>query len=220
MKCRSLLIVFLLASSPAFAQSPMQTLSGLRATVGTPMSKEENGRILNATAVRHGLFLLSKPSGNNCPLPGTGEPISCDFLVRPDGGGFDVFSDQEGAGTVVGPSGEPKEFFASERMIRPSGTPSQLPAQPPVVVTSAVDLSAVKAWTESVRDVLYEQAERVRADDVRARAEEAARDAALAAKMQQVLDKPSGLEAIVKSRTFWEIVAGLTGAFTTMQVAK
>lgn len=63
--------------------TPLETLTRLRATYPTPMTKPQIGELLNKTAWywrESGLALLGKPAGNNCPTPG-GVLVSCDFLV-------------------------------------------------------------------------------------------------------------------------------------------
>lgn len=222
---KRLLILMLLSATPVYAQSPMQTLSTERQMVGTPMTAAETARILNATAVKHGLFLLSKPSGNNCPLPGTGEPISCDYLVRPDGGGFDVLSDQEGAGRVVGPAGEPNEFFPSERMIKPFAgvTPSPSPSQPPVVVASPTDLSPIKAWLDAAElrltTVVTAEADRSYAQVERVNAHGDVQHAETVSLIKDVKEKPSAMTEVFGNR-YVQIALAVIGALATNQAVR
>lgn len=80
--------------------SLLSDLQAERAKYGTTISHADAGKILNAVAWKNrdaGWGLLNKPSGNNCPLNGTGQPISCDWLVhKPSGLGLDVLTDAPG----------------------------------------------------------------------------------------------------------------------------
>lgn len=89
---------------PIPAASLLSDLQAERAKYGAIISHADAGKLLNAVAWKNrdaGWGLLGKSSGNNCPLNGTGQPISCDWLVhQPSGLGLDVLSD--GPGIVNG----------------------------------------------------------------------------------------------------------------------
>ena len=79
---------------PIPTASLLSDLQAERAKYGATVTHEEAGKILNAVAWKNsaaGWGLLSKTGGNNCPLNGTGRPISCDWLVhQPSLLGLDV----------------------------------------------------------------------------------------------------------------------------------
>jgi hypothetical protein len=122
---------FLVGSSASAQTSLLGDLKAERSKFGTPMSKAETALLLNNVALRNpGWGLLSKNSGNICPLP-NGVTISCDYLVhQPSQKMFDVLKDVEGAGTPVWGSAhdipEDREFIAPI-----GGTPQPPAPQPP-----------------------------------------------------------------------------------------
>ncbi len=75
-----------------------------RAKYGTPMTKIEIGKLLNAVAWKNrsaGWRLVGKTGGENCPSP-SGAPISCDFLVhQPTVMGYDVLRANEDTGEPI-----------------------------------------------------------------------------------------------------------------------
>lgn len=85
-KARLIVVIILsLGALPAAAQTAAQDLVTARARFGPLVSRGEIGIILNEVAWKHraeGLGLLVKPNGNNCPQPGTGVRVSCDWLVN------------------------------------------------------------------------------------------------------------------------------------------
>jgi hypothetical protein len=81
-------------------ETPLDTLSRLRANYPTPMSKAQIGEMLYQTAQQwtH-LALLGKEHGNNCPTP-QGIPVSCDYLIEhATMQGYDVLIAEESAAT-------------------------------------------------------------------------------------------------------------------------
>ncbi len=82
---------------PIPTASLLSDLQTERAKYGETITHEEAGKILNAVTWKNssvGWGLLSKSGGNNCPLNGTGQPISCDWLVyKPSLLGLDVLND-------------------------------------------------------------------------------------------------------------------------------
>ncbi len=91
---------------------PFNTLERLRAGYPTPMSNEQLGQLLNATAWAHradGFGLFRKPSGGHCPQPQTGIFVSRDILMLPDGQMFDCLIDAEGAATPTWGEKDPRD---------------------------------------------------------------------------------------------------------------
>lgn len=108
----------LLAPSTVNAQSAQQkadvraALTAKFNTYPKPMTKAQQGEMLNAVAAQFpGWKLLGKKSGNNCPMP-NGTLISCDYLVYgPTVTGFDVIG-SEGApdARITGPAGDGEDM--------------------------------------------------------------------------------------------------------------
>lgn len=123
--------------------TPLQTLKALRLMYGTPMTPEENGALLNATAWLHraeGYGVYYKPAGNNCPMP-NGLLISRDILYNKTTGiGYDCLQDSEGAGVPVWVEAHGLKIENWTAPIDPGGVieppvpPTPIPPQPPVEV--------------------------------------------------------------------------------------
>ena len=127
----------LLTTTALYAQAPFDTLKRLRPEYSTPMSREQAAALLNRVAWEHradGLTLLGKTQGNNCPLPVTGQLISCDFVVYSTTlQGYDVLIGWDTAGTPSwqGPEDLTSAINSGARSIVFPVNPS-LPSEPPV----------------------------------------------------------------------------------------
>lgn len=98
-----LLIVILFPSVGLGQNNLLGELKTVRSTYPDKVTKGQVGEILNTVAWNNrqdGWALLGKKDGNNCPMPNTNTPISCDFLLHvPTLRGFDVLIDVEGKAT-------------------------------------------------------------------------------------------------------------------------
>ncbi len=132
----------LLVPPPSFAQANLKgDVATARAKYPTPMSAAQQAAVVNEVAWKHraeGWGLLSKPSGNHCPQPATGTPVSCDFLVFKVGSnlvGFDVLVGAEDAGipTWDGPQSglDPGRFVAPVEPVDGGRGPVDPPPPPP-----------------------------------------------------------------------------------------
>lgn len=213
---RLILIVCLLLARPVFAQQNLlPDVQAERAKYPTPMTPAQLAQMLNAVAWKHrleGWGLLEKGAGNSCPL--AGKFIACDILVHaPTVTHYDVLSDSDGAATPqFNSSGpcvlSPSSGCAMDHFLVPvdpgGGSPSPTPTPVPVPVPT-LDLSGVFQridWSDANNERRYLKL------DAEAQAA-AARDAALAAKVQAVYDKPSLVEEILKSPYLYTIVGSI-----------
>lgn len=161
MKAKWLVLVLVLCAVPAFAQQNLLgDIQAERAKYGPTMTSAEQAQLLNAVAWRHrgeGWGMLSKGSGNSCPIGGTF--ISCDILIHaPSVTHWDVLQGADPGGTaqpqfnLVGPCVlGPASGCDMGRFLAPMDTGVPPPIQPPAVVPPVVlpppvpslDLSAV-----------------------------------------------------------------------------
>jgi hypothetical protein len=102
-----------------------------------PIAKARVGELLNAIARSNpGWGLLSKPSGNNCPMP-NGTLVACDILMHQATSRiFDVLADAEGAadpqwGEAGGSPADPTRFVAPVSGNAPTPTPVPVPVPTP-----------------------------------------------------------------------------------------
>ena len=137
-------------SRPAAQQDPLTVLREERAKFGAQIDTTQAGIILDATASRlgNGWGLLRKNGGNNCPQPGTGVMISCDWLVnRNTGRGCDSLGsgpDNENGGHTgpANPQWCPGEPFDTSAWVAPTGNVTNPPPPPPPPNTDIARLLA------------------------------------------------------------------------------
>lgn len=169
-------------ATPAFAQTPLETLSAARQRYGTPMTKGEAAELLNLVAWSHreaGWRLLGKRSGNNCPQPQTGALISCDFLVHvPSLQGYDVLiaEDESGIPSWQGPNDLTGAITNGSRTIvepvLPMGAePTPTNPQPTPSLDLAALLRAIQDGDESIRAKIDAELERTRGESEKRDAE-------------------------------------------------
>lgn len=211
------LVLLALASPVAAQQNLLGDVQAERAKYPTPMTPTQIGQMLNAVAFKHrfeGWGLLEKGAGNSCPL--AGRFISCDILVHaPSVTHWDVLSDSEGAATPqFNSSGpcvlSPSSGCSMDHFLAPvdpgGGSPVPVPTPTPVPVpVPTLDLSGLYSridWSDANNERRYQ--------DLKAEAAAAAaRDAALAAKVQAVYDKPGLVEEIIKSPYLYTIIGSI-----------
>jgi hypothetical protein len=142
--------------------TPLETLTKLRKTYPTPMSNDQLGELLNATAWIHRAEcygVLRKPNGSNCKQPVTGTLISRDILMlAPDGRIFDCLIDAEGK--AIPTWGEksplnPKLFVPPVDVTMPPPDP---PDPPPSSTQPYPDEPTWWAAFEAEQEALYAQA--------------------------------------------------------------
>lgn len=203
-----LVVACLCVASPLAAQSVLLAdVQAERAKIpSATVSGAQIGQILNAVALKHvneGWRLMKKSSGNHCSQPITGIAISCDILLHPPSGHWvDALSDAEGDGTgVAAPTwGDHANGDMAQQLlpVDTSGSPVPVPVPVPVPPPAAIDFSPVTSYIE--RTYLDLKAEA---------AASAARDTALAVKVQAVYDKPSLVEDILKSPYLYTILGSI-----------
>lgn len=132
------------------------TLVSVRAKYPTPLGNQ-GAAVVNEVAWIHraeGYGLESKPGGNSCPQPKTGEMCGCDIL-RTANLGWDVLGDSEGAGVPNQSESGPAD---PNRFVQPvdPGTVVIPPIEPPVEPPSsdlAARVAALEAWRAQIRAV-------------------------------------------------------------------
>lgn len=151
---------------PRAQQDPLTVLREERAKYGAQLDTAQAGALLDATASRlgNGWGLLRKNAGNNCPQPGTGVMVSCDWLVNKNTGrGCDALGsgpDNENGGHT-GPSipqwcgGDP---FDTSAWVAPTGSPSNPPPPPPPPGT---DIAKLLAEMEARQQVILQQLDQI-----------------------------------------------------------
>lgn len=151
--------------------TPLETLRQLRKDYPTPMSREQNGELLNRFCLaRPGYAMYSKPDGNSAIAP-DGETISRDTiidLVTLDG--YDCLIDSEGKATPCWELNH--EHVTDPRRIKhpvgsvpiPTPTPVPVPTpqpQPPAEFDWARFEAALSASETRIRAALAVQLDQV-----------------------------------------------------------
>jgi hypothetical protein len=220
MKCRSLLIVFLLASSPAFAQTcppfparGVQIIDALYNPV-LAMGTDDQRRALTRVFIEQ-LVFEGPGDGWTWKSADPGRPPSKDSIARVVSGRLCNWDWQNGGTRArsVQP-GQPGEDITGQNAIPvpgvnhlsdlpgPSIPPGPVPATP--VLT---DLTPVRGWIDAALAQLYTQNERMFAN-------EQAEHAAIVAQIKEVKEKPGAMEQTFSNR--WvQLAAGVIGAILT-----
>jgi hypothetical protein len=230
------LVIVLVASVPVSAQSSLLgSVQAERAKYGASLTPSQVGQMLNAVAWAHraeGWGLLRKGSGNSCPLGDTF--ISCDILIHaPSIKHFDVLIDSEGraepnwadAGTcVLSPSSgcEMSRFLAP---IDPGGSPyvpvptASTPPQVPVLTPAVLDYSRLEAVIREQIQVIQEQNERIRADELARDAQTLAAVQSVSAQVRNHDENPSWLTKVFSNR-YVQLALAATGTYVGQRMAK
>lgn len=216
LRVSGVILAIALSAGSAAAQDVVPDLRSSRAALPTPMSAQQISDLLNRVAAQHpGWGMLRKDAGNRCPTPYPGISISCDWMVyAPTRWGYDILSDQEGAGAIAESGGS--ELSPGQEIVYPwpvggGAPPTQTTPTVPSAPAPAAPLEPmpIKAWIDSAMQTLYDQHERTFAN-------ERAEHAVILSQIKEVREKPGAMEQTFTNR-YVQIAIAVIGALATEQ---